>query len=1359
MVNGGWLPPGRSGDPLRWQLDLQKGWLPPGQIGNPSGVQFEMPIDFDPSQRDAGYQFLHSPAGVAAPLHSINWTPGPGKGEVHGPGVQAPIDKPNISVLPVGAATTPWRDQLAQMGSVGGGQAGGGINPEDDWRRASILNDPGGLYVGMGQDPLTSEQDAELKRQFGGQSAAPTTGDHYQEWEDVDGNVWRLRVHADESPVLGADGQPAQPQIYRRATPDEIAQKHAAAQIADVNQQAAVMAQNEKVYNLTHGDPADRRFETHAEREARLGRVAVEQRAQEDQRLQREAAERTANPKPTPTLVQRPQEGGGTKTFSVVIGPDGKLVSSTEVPELASPPGAKPATISTRPQPDGGTKTFAIREDPKDPSGFSTTEIPSLATSGTAKPPQVVNTDEGGKIWDPKANGGQGSFVPAPGLPASRPKAQQVGNRLVRENPQTGAFEEVYHAPANWGLTQVGNKLIAFNPETTESRLIAETPEPIRQMGSGIFLVPAGQTLKITGTKGGDRMVSGGPKEGWPSQGSPQTATTSPSSDPTKASTAPSPSAQGGQPSAQPSPPTSSPSSSTPSSSTSSAASASAPQGTSSGPQGLSLFGTESPRTQQDFLAAVGGDRAKAEEMWNRQHQGEIDEIVRAGRDPMTTRSVQDVRSPMAATDRVPPTAGELDAAVRTMTGRHREDVGGWAPVTPGVTHDPNRPGPDNPPWMPMPNTSGTTLEPIRPGPNNPPPWIPPSSPDLLQQMGLATVGWGQAAPPQPPMGSVAAGPETGWQPPLDPSQVVGGGNKFGDQVSMEGTHMGTDLQAFKGTPAMSPVDGQVVAVKNEPSGLGLQVSIRDASGQIHTLAHLDNASVRQGDQVRMGQPVAAVGESGAGATGPHLDYRIAGQDGTPINPEPRMGQLAQLPPHPNTVGEGQAKKGWTPKVGKGQTLDASIWQAQMDQQASQFSQSLSMQKQGLANQMAIAKMEHEVAMKNAQTAQDQERENERFNYTNQILTRYMKLIDEQISYAQMASSQNIVKMQIAGQLTATGMNNETAVRVADIQTSAQLAGIKMTTENAMNIAELEARTKLQTEGTFGQRTTADLLKTSLTNPWLQQLSGMAPGYGAPGGPGASGGGGTGGILQPLLQGWNAEVPSGNVIEWGGGMEGNGGGGGSTDWGALYQGLATQPARSSMYTDWLDPSRLDPISAQSLYPKGLTTSQPRLEKHGIPAPENYGSGQAGVGRGQGVGDQLAQSSPSDVATWGPYATQASSTAGWGGWAPIGNAPPVPTWQQWQAMSPFEKASYRALATAAEPWPLAVQQMRIKWGQEGGPTAAPATTQLGAMTREPLDRMSISQNAEVFGEDPQMYWTNQQKEWSKSDQSSAPQLVT
>ena len=173
----------------------------------------------------------------------------------------------------------------------------------------------------------------------------------------------------------------------------------------------------------------------------------------------------------------------------------------------------------------------------------------------------------------------------------------------------------------------------------------------------------------------------------------------------------------------------------------------------------------------------------------------------------------------------------------------------------------------------------------------------PPSNPNDAPSDG--SVGSGQAGPPPnspPPMGGSPTGGGGGaWRPPIDPSQVVGTGHKFNDQVSLEGSHKGVDLQAVRGTPAKSPVDGVVVRVEHNPKGLGITVTIRDAKGHEHTLGHLGSVAVKVGQRVRVGQPVAQVGSTGA-STGPHLDVREKNQQGAPVDPTAKLGALAQMP-------------------------------------------------------------------------------------------------------------------------------------------------------------------------------------------------------------------------------------------------------------------------------------------------------------------------------------------------------------------------------------------------------------------------------------------------------------------------------
>jgi hypothetical protein len=166
--------------------------------------------------------------------------------------------------------------------------------------------------------------------------------------------------------------------------------------------------------------------------------------------------------------------------------------------------------------------------------------------------------------------------------------------------------------------------------------------------------------------------------------------------------------------------------------------------------------------------------------------------------------------------------------------------------------------------------------------------------------VGQGKLGVHQEPPPLGATGRAAANgaashytPE--WVPPLDPVDTVGTGHRWLEPVSLEGQHHGVDLQAVKGTPVKAPVTGVVTSITYEPKGLGIVLTIRGADGD-YKLAHLNSVAVQEGDHVTAGTVVAEVGETGAGATGPHLDLREQNFDGSYRDPSGRLGPLAQLP-------------------------------------------------------------------------------------------------------------------------------------------------------------------------------------------------------------------------------------------------------------------------------------------------------------------------------------------------------------------------------------------------------------------------------------------------------------------------------
>ncbi|MGJ4754648.1 M23 family metallopeptidase [Leptospira kmetyi] len=121
--------------------------------------------------------------------------------------------------------------------------------------------------------------------------------------------------------------------------------------------------------------------------------------------------------------------------------------------------------------------------------------------------------------------------------------------------------------------------------------------------------------------------------------------------------------------------------------------------------------------------------------------------------------------------------------------------------------------------------------------------------------------------------------------------------------------HMGADFKTFhlNGLPAIAPFDGVVESVSESPTGYGLNLMVRSASGLRAKFAHLFNLegakkelenlrqalhllndgifSVKFLDHkffVKQGQAIARIGESGTGV--PHLHFELHG-NGDTFNP------------------------------------------------------------------------------------------------------------------------------------------------------------------------------------------------------------------------------------------------------------------------------------------------------------------------------------------------------------------------------------------------------------------------------------------------------------------------------------------
>jgi murein DD-endopeptidase MepM/ murein hydrolase activator NlpD len=102
--------------------------------------------------------------------------------------------------------------------------------------------------------------------------------------------------------------------------------------------------------------------------------------------------------------------------------------------------------------------------------------------------------------------------------------------------------------------------------------------------------------------------------------------------------------------------------------------------------------------------------------------------------------------------------------------------------------------------------------------------------------------------------------------------------------------HKGIDLAATRGTAVMSSHDGLVIYTGKAFKGYGKMIMIESTNaemggGYATLYGHLDKIVVFEGQKVRQGEVIGALGNTGR-SSGPHLHFEIRKLDG-PIDPLP----------------------------------------------------------------------------------------------------------------------------------------------------------------------------------------------------------------------------------------------------------------------------------------------------------------------------------------------------------------------------------------------------------------------------------------------------------------------------------------
>lgn len=135
---------------------------------------------------------------------------------------------------------------------------------------------------------------------------------------------------------------------------------------------------------------------------------------------------------------------------------------------------------------------------------------------------------------------------------------------------------------------------------------------------------------------------------------------------------------------------------------------------------------------------------------------------------------------------------------------------------------------------------------------------------------------------------------------PVDGDVTLGFGETY---TSLEDNktamgHRGVDIKAAKGAPVRASGDGVVVEATTRLPGkesYGTTVVIDHGHGLVSRYAHLDRYEVAIGQQVRKGDVIGAVGETGK-VTGPHLHFEVL-KNGKPVEPSFASAPRAPEPP------------------------------------------------------------------------------------------------------------------------------------------------------------------------------------------------------------------------------------------------------------------------------------------------------------------------------------------------------------------------------------------------------------------------------------------------------------------------------
>lgn len=123
-------------------------------------------------------------------------------------------------------------------------------------------------------------------------------------------------------------------------------------------------------------------------------------------------------------------------------------------------------------------------------------------------------------------------------------------------------------------------------------------------------------------------------------------------------------------------------------------------------------------------------------------------------------------------------------------------------------------------------------------------------------------------------------------KPSIKPTEGIlssGFGNRESPFTGLPEFHSGLDIANHAGTPIWATADG-VVSFVGQKGPMGNIIIVNHGHGIVTRYAHIEKALKKQGDQVKRGDVIALMGDSGR-STGPHVHYEVL-INGVPVNPQ-----------------------------------------------------------------------------------------------------------------------------------------------------------------------------------------------------------------------------------------------------------------------------------------------------------------------------------------------------------------------------------------------------------------------------------------------------------------------------------------